>query len=360
MITVLMATYNGQPYLEQQLDSILAQTVPVRILISDDGSNDGTREMLSRYRGWYPRQITLCHRAPGQPEAGSGAARTVPSASVPEVPPAARNFFWLMHRAFLEDKSDYILFSDQDDVWMNCKVKVLLRKMRAMERSLGQGTPILVHSDMEVVDKDLEEIAPSFFLYQHCGPARNTFAEVLAENPATGGAMMMNRALLRLVAGSLQGQPGGFQGQPAGSRELCLPSCCMHDWWVALAASCFGAIGCVPEPLSMYRQHGGNTLGARATGSVEDLRERFGRQAEVEANYRRMMGQAAAFLRCYGRRMDPEKRAVVQAYLSLPFRSPAARLRTVLRYGFCKSSRIQTLAMCAAMPGRGREEEVLP
>ena len=57
-----MATYQGKQYLEQQLDSILAQTVPVKILISDDGSDDGTREMLNDYAGWYPKQVFLHHR----------------------------------------------------------------------------------------------------------------------------------------------------------------------------------------------------------------------------------------------------------------------------------------------------------
>ena len=63
MITVLMATYQGRQYLEQQLDTILAQTVPVKILISDDGSDDGTREMLDNYAGWYPGGSASQNRA---------------------------------------------------------------------------------------------------------------------------------------------------------------------------------------------------------------------------------------------------------------------------------------------------------
>ena len=80
MVTVLMATYRGKQYLEQQLDTILAQTVPVRILISDDGSDDGTREMLDDYARWYPTQVFLCYRS----EHTGG---------------AAGNFFWLMQEA---------------------------------------------------------------------------------------------------------------------------------------------------------------------------------------------------------------------------------------------------------------------
>ena len=115
MITVLMATYQGRQYLEQQLDTILAQTVPVKILISDDGSDDGTREMLDNYAGWYPEQVVLHHRT----EHTGG---------------AAGNFFWLMQEALKDEKNEYILFSDQDDVWENDKVSVMLHRMRCWKR----------------------------------------------------------------------------------------------------------------------------------------------------------------------------------------------------------------------------------
>ena len=64
---------------------------------------------------------------------------------------------------------------------------------------------------------------------------------------------MMNRALLKLL-----------EKEPA--------ACFMHDWWIALTASCFGVIDFVPESLSQYRQHGDNVLGARASGSLKDCR----------------------------------------------------------------------------------------
>ena len=135
MVTVLMATYRGKQYLEQQLDTILAQTVPVKILISDDGSDDGTREMLENYAGWYPEQVFLHHRT--QHTGG-----------------AAGNFFWLMQEALKDEKNEYIFFSDQDDVWENNKVSVMLHRMKVLEKGLGKQCPILLYSDMEVVDED--------------------------------------------------------------------------------------------------------------------------------------------------------------------------------------------------------------
>ena len=160
MVTVLKATYRGMQYLEQQLDTILAQTVPVKILISDDGSDDGTREMLENYAGWYPKQVFLHHRT--QHTGG-----------------AAGNFFWLMQEALKDEKNEYIFFSDQDDAWENNKVSVMLHRMKVLEKGLGKQCPILLYSDMEVVDEDLYEISPSFAAYTHQDPDRSSFAELL-------------------------------------------------------------------------------------------------------------------------------------------------------------------------------------
>ncbi len=320
MITVLMATYQGRAYLEQQLDSILAQTVPVRIWISDDGSDDGTAELLEQYQKWYPKQVFLHPRKEKQ------------------MPGAAGNFFWLMSLAAQEGNSDYIMFSDQDDVWFNHKVKTLLHRMKQLEKGLGEQCPILVHSDMEVADSRLEQIHPSFFRYAGCNPDRTSFAEILVENPVTGGAMMMNRALLSLMKDAPK-------------------TCDMQDWWIALAGSCFGGIDHVDEPLSQYRQHESNVLGARASGSLEDLRERPGRQREVERNYRRMMAQANAFGKMFWEKMDGRQRMVLRAFLALPYQSAAGRLQNIVRNRFWKSYRLQTAAMCVTIPCAGEERK---
>ena len=322
-VTVLLAAYEGERYIEQQLDSILAQTVPdIQIVISDDGSKDKTRRILEQYARWYPGQIVLRHRV----KEGMYMDREG------QVPPMAMNFFWLLGQA----DGDYLLLCDQDDVWKNHKVRTLLRRMRELEGKFGREYPILVHSDMEVTDEDLNVISPSFFRYQRSNPDRTAFSQVLAENPVTGGAVMMNRAL----AGLVRRVPG---------------RCLMHDWWIALGASCFGTISCIREPLYQYRQHGGNTLGASRTGSVEDLKARMGRQTAVEENYRRMFGQAASFGAMYGEKMTGEQRRTLKAFLALPLQSREERLRSIVRNRFFKSSPIQTLAQCVTIPRLSRK-----
>ena len=312
MVTVLMATYRGKQYLEQQLDTILAQTVPVKILISDDGSDDGTREMLENYAGWYPEQVFLHHRT--QHTGG-----------------AAGNFFWLMQEALKDEKNEYIFFSDQDDVWENDKVSVMLHRMKVLEKGLGSACPILLYSDMEVVDEDLYEISPSFAAYTHQDPDRSSFAELLVENQVTGGASMINRALLTHCA---------------MEPEIC----CMHDWWIALTASCFGVIEFMPRVLSKYRQHGDNVLGAKDAGSFGEMKARLGRGKEVEQNYRRMLNQGIAFGRRFWKNMDTAQRMTLRAFLALPYQSAAGRLKNIRYNHFYKNSALQTLAMCVTMP----------
>ncbi len=320
-VIVLMATYEGERYICQQMDSILGQTLKeLKLMVSDDGSKDKTREILKEYRNQYPDRIVLKHRV----QEGDYQNKE-------QVSGAAMNFFWLLAQA----SGDYILFSDQDDVWKREKAEKLLKHMKKLEKRLGKDYPILVHSDMEVTDEDLNMTAPSFFDYQHCNPKRTSFAEVLVENPVTGGGAMINKALADLL--------------------LKVPeACCMHDWWMALTASCFGTISCIREPLYQYRQHENNVLGAKATGSLEDIKQRARRQAQVEENYRKMFAQAAAFGKMYHEQMSTEQKNILRSFLALPLQSPAGRLHNIVKNHFFKTSLIQTLAQSVTIPGRER------
>ena len=203
--------------------------------------------------------------------------------------------------------------------------------MKVLEKGLGKQCPILLYSDMEVVDEDLYEISPSFAAYTHQDPDRSSFAELLVENQVTGGASMINRALLTHCA---------------MEPEIC----CMHDWWIALTASCFGVIEFMPRVLSKYRQHGDNVLGAKDAGSFGEMKARLGRGKEVEQNYRRMLNQGIAFGRRFWKNMDTAQRMTLRAFLALPYQSAAGRLKNIRYNRFYKNSALQTLAMCLTMP----------
>lgn len=126
--------------------------------------------------------------------------------------------------------------------------------------------------------------------------------------------------------------------------------CCMHDWWIALTASCFGIIEFMPRALSKYRQHGNNVLGAKDAGSFGEMKARLGRGKEVEQNYRRMLNQGIAFGRRFWKDMDKVQRMTLRAFLALPYQSTAGRLKNIRYNHFYKNSVLQTLAMCMTIP----------
>lgn len=315
MITVLVATYQGKEYLRDQLDSILNQTVKsLHVLISDDGSTDGTWDIIEEYINKYPEQVRgVKHKK----ESGD------------TLHPAAANFFWLLSQA----EGDYVFLSDQDDVWREDKVETMLRAMEIAEARLGDETPILLYSDAKVVDHRLQEICPSFFDYQKIRTDRSSLNEILVENPVTGGAAMINKAVLPYVR---------------QAPEHCL----MHDWWLALIASCFGKIECIKKPLYQYRQHEHNTLGARESGSLENLKNRLRSGDQVRENYNQMFLQASGFLKQYSESLTPVQVEQLQAFLSLPYKGRMGKMKTICQYGFYKSSRLQTVAQCLTMPRR--------
>jgi glycosyltransferase involved in cell wall biosynthesis len=227
VVEILMATYNGQPYVGRQIESIIAQRYPYwRLVIHDDGSSDGTQDILETYRSQYPDRIVVLSD-PSQ----FGSARD--------------NFGYLMSKASL----DYVMFCDQDDVWLDTKIADTLQAMQEAERSCGTLTPLAVFTDLTVVDDQLKVIAPSLWSFQRIRPEQADSLSTLAvRNCVTGCTMMMNRAGLQAAL-------------PVGAVAV------MHDWWCALSIlAAGGRVVPVRQATMLYRQHGGNVVGARRWG----------------------------------------------------------------------------------------------
>lgn len=234
LVDVLLATYNGSRYLEAQLDSILAQThQDFRVLVSDDGSSDGTLAILDRYRSRFGARLVLVPH----PGAGRG---------------VIRNFENLMAASLQDGMAGWVAFCDQDDVWLPHKVERTLAEMRRLEGDDGDTVPCVVHTDLTVVDEHLEVLGASFARHQRISPGDCSALTLLSINQVTGCAMMVNRALLKMA--------------------LPLPSdTVMHGWWCALIGGS-GRRSFVDTPLIRYRQHGANQLGAKNRSLVNRLR----------------------------------------------------------------------------------------
>lgn len=219
-IAILLATYNGADYLGELLDSLQRQSYPYfTIYIHDDGSTDGTVKMEETYSKVHDNVRLLSY------ESQRG---------------ACANFLSMLERV----EADYYLFCDHDDVWDEDKVRLSLEAMTEEERK-APGKPVIVHSDLYVVDSDLQLIAGSFLRYNGLHPEYlSTFDEAVIPF-VTGCTMMMNAAARRAV------------------RKPSKPVA-MHDAWCTLCAlSQGGTVRLLPQPTVFYRQHGTNSVGAR-------------------------------------------------------------------------------------------------
>ena len=194
-ILILLAAYKGGRFIRPMVDSILAQDVGGwRLILSDDGED--TAPILQEYADKYPDKIT--HYRSGR-RFGS----------------AQKHFMHLLEQ--FGGQADYIMFSDQDDVWHPDKVRLTLRLMEQAETD--PALPVLVHTDLRVVDGQLHEMDPSFQHYSGLDGHRLALEQLLVQNVVTGCTMMINRSLARLAC------------RPVGEGDML-----MHDWWLALIA----------------------------------------------------------------------------------------------------------------------------
>lgn len=327
-VLVILCSRNGEAYLREQLDSILAQTEPgVRLLISDDRSEDRSAKIGREYAERWPERVFFSRR-----ESPSGSAAKHFMDALLNTAEAAERYFGA--------PADYFMFADQDDFWHADKAEKTLALMRRAERSAGEARPVLVHCDMRVTDAERNEIAPSYALYQGMSPERTGLNQLLVQNHVTGGAMMINRPLaLRLRAHPV----------PWGAV--------MHDHWIALAAAAFGKIVFLNEALYDYRQHGNNVLGAAKGGRLREVLNRLGilrkdgkTKKEMDARsreaYRALFRQAECFQEQYGEALSPEQNRRLSAFLSLPGKSRPRKIYTILRFGFTFNRLHRTLGEC--------------
>ena len=222
---ILLSTYQGELYLAAQLESIIAQTHQNwLLLIRDDGSTDHTLDILQQYQQRDAR-ITLTHDNHGNLK-------------------PAQSFSVLMKKA-LEREEPYIFFADQDDVWVPEKLALFIAKFEYMSNQHSNETPLLIFSDLCVVNEKLQTINPSYLKYEKLIPQiESPIHTLLVHNFVTGCAMAMNRALLQVAT-------------PVPIEAI------MHDWWCALCVAVTGKMGFVQKATVLYRQHGKNDTGSK-------------------------------------------------------------------------------------------------
>ena len=219
---ILMATYNGEKYLSQQLDSLFAQTDKDWVLyVCDDGSADSTTDILQKYAECYDNIVII----EGKGRQG-----------------AKGNFFGMLEQV----EADVFFFCDQDDVWLPEKVERERKKLGEMVEKYGNDTPLAVYSDLLVVDQNLDPLHQSFWHFSGIHPERLKDFNHLGVGMLTTGCTMCFNAAARKVA---------------LSRDY--SKAVMHDVWLTLSVVHDGGyVEGISEPLMKYRQHSGNEVGA--------------------------------------------------------------------------------------------------
>jgi glycosyltransferase involved in cell wall biosynthesis len=268
-VHVLLATYNGSRHLAEQWASLEAQQgVRVVVHVADDGSTDGTPELLETLANAHGGAITQVHWLHA-PRRGS----------------AARSFLKLLTFALRESPdAQWFAYCDQDDIWLPQKLSAALRVLAEAE----VGPPVLYGGRTLAVDEENRggRLSP-LFRRPPC------FANAMVQNIMGGNTMLMNRAAAVLVA-------------PASSLEVVT-----HDWFTYQIVS--GAGGTVvydPHPYVRYRQHASNEIGSNLGWRA--MLRRFARM--LTGDYREWNALQVAALWARRDALTAENRTVLEAF----------------------------------------------
>lgn len=280
-IAILMATYNGEKYICQQIDSILSQTCKDwELYIHDDGSTDNTIAVVESYVEKYPNKI---HLIDGKSTGG-----------------AKYNFFYM----FGQVEAPYYMTCDQDDVWLDKKIELTYDKVLTIENKAD--VPCLVYTELRVVDSELNTIADTMSGYQSLDCHKRTINQFILQNSVTGCTMMVNRALRDKML-----------------RITDIDNTIMHDWWAALVAAQFGKTAFIDEPTILYRQHGDNSLGALGINKLSYIVRRVWQKKQIQESMRLGRLQAREFAKTYNLPAD----SLAVRYAALEGKSRRVRQR---------------------------------
>lgn len=234
-VDILVATCNGEKYVKEQIDSILSQTYEnIRVIVSDDRSDDNTPKILKELAKSDKRIILNLQK---------------------ERLGVINNFEFLLKQV----KSNFYMFSDQDDFWLPNKVEKMMERQK-------QENADLVFGDLEVVNENLEPMYPSYgdymLLNRKIKKCINSYEFNYLYNCVTGCTILGKTSMLDKIL-----------PLPNTSKYV------LHDHWIGIITGIYGKVAYVEETYIKYRQHGNNQVGTDKIShkftKFSDVRELF-------------------------------------------------------------------------------------
>ena len=293
-VFILLSTYNGEKFLEEQLSSLKKQTASFQLLVRDDGSSDRTLEILNQWKEELPLRIIV-----GQ------------NVGVIE------SFNVLLNS--LPPEADYIFFCDQDDFWEADKIEKSLELMQRQEDLVGKKIPLLFHSNLSVINDNSKLIHKSFWKFQTIRwKLGHSLNRLIMQNTVTGCSAVMNAPLLNLV-----------KQVPKEAK--------MHDWWIALVACSFGKIISSEKTLIRYRIHRNNVVGGKGLSFGRIFRTLLRLMDYVEKwklENRSRIVQVETFLRMYESILPAKKKEILEKYLFISKKKYFERKYFQIRYQY--------------------------
>ncbi len=321
-VNIILATYNGEKYISEQIDSIINNSFKNwKLWIFDDGSTDRTSSIIKEYMIQYPEKIMLQRN-----EVNKG---------------VTLNFLdgTRYVAAYNEKKGDiisnrfdngnmeqnmYYMFSDQDDVWMPDKIEKTLNHMKKVESKYSEDSVVAVFTDAVVVDEKLNQLYPSFNKVSRLDTKKKDLPHIMMENKLIGCTVMFNEQLLKRMS-----------TLPKNARY--------HDWWIAMIAAAFGQISYLPVATLSYRQHSNNLVGNQSFLSY--VKNRISSIDTQKEALNKIILQAAEFYQIYHKELPVKEKRVVYILANLEKENWIIRRYLILKYGYMKTGMLRNIGL---------------
>jgi glycosyltransferase involved in cell wall biosynthesis len=304
-VDIILATYNGGKYLDEQLESIFEQDFhDYRVLIRDDGSTDHTLDILSKWKGLNPQKIEFIEDKLGN------------------LGPT-KNFNQLLEAS----TAPYICFCDQDDKWLPIKLSSQIKFIKSLEEK-HPHTGLMIFSDLIMCDQDMNVICPSLIEKDRLNTKALKPNQLLMQNVPYGCTTMINRKLLAIVT-------------PIDSRAL------LHDHWMAIVASLLGEIYYQDEVLIYHRIHEKNASRAESEHRKETKKDFKSKINNDNFNnyLNKQVDQAQAILDKYQQHLTEHDQKILKEFILLKSTSGIKRKWIIINNKFFKNTVYNTFKL---------------